>query len=300
MNVIFNRLYKVDVETNTVTPEEFAENDNLDSYVMEIVSKVSEEIGDREYKFQSGAITIKSALENIIDNFDVERQCTLISNRLLMAEMEAQRKYGHLRDIQKGMLILSHVKMTDTEFKIIISKADYNTFLEEMTGQIKSGLPLKKKIFKSFIANISQGKISKIVTFDVNATVAQYWWKEFLELDSVVKDEENTIRAFNAIETKILNSIKKKSKSDYLHLWNATIAYFRGEGEFQLNHYRDNILGSYVPYSGEIEIADYVIKCNELPSQFNFDNRFIKISSAVNKRFKNVIKLSNEIDLVIK
>lgn len=300
MNIIFSKLYKIDVENNLVTLEQFQQSDNLDHYVMELINRVTEEIGDRSYNFENGAMTIKNSLNQIISENDIDVICFQIAQRLLQKEIQAQERYGHLHDIQKGMLIISYVKMTETEFKIIISKADYNTFLEEITGEIKSGLPIKKKIFKSFIANVSNNEISKMVTYDVNAKVAQYWWKEFLELKVVVNDEENTIRAFNAIESTILEPIKRQSKSDYLHLWNATIAYFRGEGEFSLNHYRDNVLGTYIPYEGNINIEQLKEKCNELPANFEFDHRFEKTPTAVNKRFKKTIELSNAIDLIIK
>lgn len=300
LEIKFSNLYKIDVENQTVTLEQFQENDNLNLYVMDLLQKVTDEIGDREYKFQEGARTIQGALTKIINEEEIEDACQLIAKRLLQEETTAQERYGHLHDIQKGMLIISHVKMTGVESKIIISKADYNTFLEEMSGEIKSGLPLKKKIFKSFIANLTNGVISKIVTYDVNAKVSKYWWQEFLELSVVVKDEENTIRAFNAIEKSILEPLKKKSKSDYLHLWNATVAYFRGEGEFLLSHYRDNVLGVYVPYKSDVKIEDLKKKCNELPGKFEFDHRFEKTPNAVNKRFKKTIELSNAIDLVIK
>lgn len=300
MDVNFSKLYKIDVENNSVSLEQFHENDNLNLYVMDLLQKVTDEIGDREYKFQEGARTIQGALTKIIKEEEIDDACQLIAKRLLQEETTAQERYGHLHDIQKGMLIISYVKMTEIESKIIISKADYNTFLEEISGDIKSGLPLKKKIFKSFIANVANGLISKIVTYDVNAKVSKYWWKEFLELSVVVKDEENTIRAFNAIEKSVLEPLKKKSKSDYLHLWNATVAYFRGEGEFLLSHYRDSILGVYAPYDEDVKIEELKKKCNELPAKFEFDHRFEKTPKSVNKRFKKTIELSNAIDLVIK
>lgn len=300
MEIVFNRLFKIDVDTQLTTQEQFQEHDNLDNYIMDLLEKVTKEEGDRQYKFEEGSTTIKSILDNIIHGDDYDNYCDLLAKRLLQEETTAQGKYGHLHDIQKGMLIVSYVQMTPTENKIIISKADYDTFIEEITGQIRSGLPLKKKIFKAFVVNVSRNDVAKMVTYDVNATVSKYWWKEFLELDVIRGNEENTKNAFDAIEKAILKPIKKKYKSDYLHLWNATVAYFRGEGEFNIAHYRDEIIGSYQPYDNKLKILDLKALCNGLPEKKNFDNRFDKVPRVVDKRFKNVLPLTNEIDLVLK
>jgi len=138
-----------------------------------------------------------------------------------------------------------------------------------------------------------------MVTFDVNAKVAQYWWKEFLELDVVVQDEENTKLAFKAIENKILRPIEKKYKSDFLYLWNTTIAYFRGEGEFSLEHYRDEVIGNYQPFHSDLDMENLKLKCNDLPQSFGFDLRFNKVPGIVKNRFKKELKLSDEIKLLI-
>ena len=194
--------------------------------------------------------------------------------------------------------------MTETEKKIIISKADYHEFIEEISGYLKSGLPTKKKIFKSFIANVTttenEDEITKLVTYDSNTTKAAYWTKEFLELREIRNDEKNTLTAYNAIKRDILEPLRKKHKADYLCLWNATVAYFRGEGEFDLVHYRDNIVGNYRPMDTNLKLDDVKVKIDKLPSKYKFDSRFTKKPSVVKSKLKNTIPLSNEIDLVLK
>lgn len=301
MEIISNQLFKVDIKENKISRPKFKESDNLDAYLNEILNTVSLEEGDREYKFQDGSKTISSSLLKIIDHTELDLTCETIAKRLLEKEIDAQKKIVHLKkEIQKGILIIAHIKILD-EKKIIISKADYDEFIEDISGDLRSGLPIKKKIFKAFIVNISDdSKFLKLVTFDNNTKVASYWWKEFLELTVVRDDEENTKNAFSAIEMKILNPIKKKFKQDYLHLWNATIAYFRGDNEFDMAYYTNEIIGNYKPFNVELDIYDLTKKCNKLSSQNSFDNKFTKVPSAVKSRFKNVINLTNEIDLHIK
>lgn len=305
MRIIYHCFYKVDITTQEVQLQQFDEDGNVNNYIMELLQNVSDSEGDREYLFEENSLTMKTYLNRIINDEDRGTTSENIANRLLQEENKAQQRIAHLqKQIQKGILIISYVEMTDTEHKIILSKADYNEFIEEMTGNIKSGLPTKKKIFKSFIANVTitdeEKEITKLVTYDSNATKAAYWSKEFLELVEIRDDEKNTLAAYNAIKKDIIEPLKKKHKSDYLCLWNATVAYFRGEGDFHLVHYRDNIIGNYLPMDTTLKLDDVKTKIDKLPSKYKFDSVFTKKPNVVKEKFKNTIKLSSEIDLVIK
>lgn len=305
MEIIYHQLYKVDITTQEVSLQEFAENDNVNHYIMELLENVSDREGDREYLFEENSLTMKTYLDRIINDENRDSTSESIANRLLQEENKAQQGIAHLKkQIQKGILIISYVKMTESEFKIILSKADYNEFIEEITGNLKSGLPTKKKIFKSFIANITindeESEITKLVTYDSNTKKAAYWSKEFLELVEIRDDEKNTIVAYHSINKDIIEPLRKKHKADYLCLWNATVAYFRGEGDFDLAHYRDNIVGNYQPIDDTLKLDDIKSKINKLPAKYKFDSSFTKRPNVVKVKFKNTIKLSNEIDLVIK
>ncbi len=307
MEIIYHRLFKVDIVEQEVSLQEFAENDNVNTYIMELLQNVSDDEGDREYLFEESSLTMKTYLDQFINGEERDITSRNIANRLLQKETTAQEKRAHLKyPIQKGMLIISYVQMTEFENKIVISKADYNEFIEELTGNLSSGLPTKKKIFKAFIANVSNNgednEITKLVTFDSNTTKASYWTKNFLELEEVRDDEKNTLTAYNAVKRDILNPLRKKKeyKADWLCLSNATIAYFRGEGEFDIVHYRDSIIGNYQPMEDSLEIDKLKEKISKLPEKYKFDNKFSKKPGVVKDRFKNTIKLSEEMDLIIK
>lgn len=305
MNIIYHSLYKIDIATQEVTLQQFAEKDNVNNYIIELLENVSNNEGDREYVFEENSLTMKTYLNEFIIGNDRDLISESIAKRLLQEENTAQTKIDHLKiKIQKGMLIVSFVQMIENEYKIILSKADYNEFIEEITGVITNGLPTKKKIFKSFIANVKidddETEMYKLLTYDSNTTKAAYWWKEFLELVEIRDDDKNTLTAYNSIKRDILEPIKKNHKSDYLHLWNATIAYFRGEGDFDLNHFRDNIIGNYQPNDNTLDMAKVKEKINKLPTKYKFDSTFVKKPKIVKDKFKNTISLSKEIDLVIK
>jgi hypothetical protein len=305
MEVLFTKLFKVDREKNLSEKENFKNQDHVDNYIINLLGAMENETGVRDYCMDENSITMESYLDNLNNQEDTEDICLNISKRLLAKEIDAQKKYGHLGDIQKGMLIISLLQMTDTERKVIISKADYDRFIEEISGELKDGLPMKKKIYKSFTANFSINgddsyKLGKVIAYDTYGKVSEYWWKHFLELEVVVSDRENTKRAFDAIEKKILIPIKKNHKEDYLYLWNATIAYFRRGGDFSMGYYADEIVGKYVPVDGNLKPRELQKKCNALLESEQFDNTFELVPSEVRKRFKSILDLTPEISLLLK
>ena len=305
MRLISNHLYVIDRVANSVSDAGFQESRPLTDYIMTVLNKVIDSVGDREYQFQQNAITMQTWLNQIIEQNEADNVSKFIAQRLLAKEIEAQEKIQHLdKEIPKGMLIVSFVDMELSERdekKIIITKADYDEFIEQATGELKTGLATKKKFYKAFIANVALNQITKLTTYDTNTTMANYWWKDFLELEVVRKNDINTKNAFDTIEKEIINPIKSKSKQDYLHLWNLTLGYFRLDGEFNLDEYRDNIIGRYAPYDESISIADLQTKCNDLPNRGNFDRRFNKDTSKIkSKKLKKSISITNEIELLFK
>lgn len=306
MEILFHHLFKIDIIEDNVTPLEYEDDKNVKKYVMDLLDVVSENEGDREYIFQAGALTIQTYIDNIVlDNNRLEVS-TQIAQRLLEKEKQAQAALNLNTQIQKGVLIISYVKVTETQCKVIITKADYNEFIEETSGFLKNGLPTKKRIFKAFIANIDIGErphtITKLMTYDSNTKKSTFWTKDFLEINETRGDEYNTELAFRMIKTKILSPINKKrdQKADYFCLWNMTVAYFRSEGEFDMDHYVNDIIGAYQPFSDSLLIEDLKEKIQRLPEEYKFDRKFHKVPNCITSKFKETIKLSDEMDLLIK
>ena len=303
MDVSYIQLVKIDHDNNRVVMEPIDDQENIKQYVMDILVAISENVGEREYIFKDGEETMKTYLNSFI-NEDNKYETTLdIAKRLLSKEKDTQIKYAHITQIQKGIMLASLCKMTDRDYKVIIAKADYSEFLEESSGKKKNGLPTKKKIFKSFIANVVMVNevytISKMVTFDVNSSQAKYWYNDFLDLEAKLDDETNTKKAFDEINARVLTPIKNKSKDDYWCLYNATLRYMRSDGEFDIEYYANEILGQYTPLNSEINIAELCIKACELPEKRNFDRRFTKVPRAIKRKLKTIVALTEDISLSV-
>lgn len=304
MNIEYLKLIKIDHDNNIVLEEPLNDEGNVIDYVMDIISQITDNAGERRYEFKNGELTMKTLIGAIVNNNNRDTNAMSIASRLLQKEEAAQQRYHNITDIQKGILLIAYCKMTDDEYKIVICKADYTEFIEETTGEKKNGLPTKKKIFKSYVANITANAgaftFGDMVTFDVNARQSKYWYDEFLDLKVLHDNEENTEKAFSYLKSKILDDVRKKSKSDYLVLWNTTVAYMRSEGEFSMEHYADNILMVYQPEHPDLSMDDFARKAKALPQKYDFDSRFEKVPSKIKAKMKNEIKLTDDIGLVLK
>ncbi|MDR2126728.1 MAG: hypothetical protein LBP63_07855 [Prevotellaceae bacterium] len=305
MEIVFNKLYKIDIAVDdAIEKPEYQNLDNFKIYIQGMLEQISAKSPDRYYEFKSEYTEIHNLIRIILSENEYKDTGKAIANRLLNKEKEAQNDLNKKKlgtEILKGMLIVSLVKMTDEARKMIILKVDYEEFISEITGNIVSGLSIRRKVYKAFIYEINNhNEQIAISVFDTNTPVSVYWWDKFLELEVVTTNAENTKNAFSAIETEILNPIKKKHKQDYLLLWNATVAYFRREGEFNLSHYRDDIIGDYTPFDDNLDINGLKSRVDKLPIKYKFDPRFDKVPSKIQKRFKNILHLTDEITLVLK
>ena len=216
MEIEYLKLIKIDHENNTVQEEPLNDEGNVRDYVMDIISQITDNAGERRYEFKAGELTMKTWIGDIVNNNDRDVRAMSVASRLLQKEDTAQQRYHNITDIQKGILLIAYCKMTETEYKMVICKADYTEFIEETTGEKKNGLPTKKKIFKSYAANITVNAgaftFGDMVTFDVNAKQSKYWYDEFLDLKALHNNEENTEKAFSYLKSKILDEVRKKSK----------------------------------------------------------------------------------------
>ena len=275
MEIVYLKLIKIDHDNNNVAEEPLNEEGNVRDYVMDIIEQITDNAGDRRFAFKETEMTMQNLIDGIITGADRDGKAMSIAQRLLQKENDAQQRYHNITEIQKGILLVAYCKMTENgDYKMVICKADYTEFIEETTGEKKNGLPTKKKIFKSFAANIKVNAgvydFGDIVTYDVNAKQSKYWYDEFLDLKALHNDEENTENAFNYINSKILTPIRKDYKSDYLLLWNLTVGYMRSEGEFDMDHYADNILAVYRPQQEGLEMNTWASKAKELPNKYHF------------------------------
>ena len=65
METEYLRLIKIDHDNNCVEVENIDEQENVRDYVMAIIEQISENAGDREYRFKAEEITMKTYLRRL-------------------------------------------------------------------------------------------------------------------------------------------------------------------------------------------------------------------------------------------
>ncbi|CDT01013.1 conserved hypothetical protein [Sphingobacterium sp. PM2-P1-29] len=307
MDIIFNALYKIDIQEDEVSEVPLPEESNdLKSYIVELLDKIIGDPDKKGFEFESESSEVRGLIDDIltVNESDIAsyKEYTLaIANRLHRKEIDSDKKNNLGVDLLKGIAVISLVKFDQGHQKLIISKADYNEFLDVLSYSKRHGFPIKKKIYKAFVAEIDEtNQISKVAVYDTNSAFTVYWYRDFLELKQVHTDEYNTEKVFNIIETKILTPLKKVSKRDYIELWNATIRYFRIKPEFSLDGFVNEIFTNHVPFDENLDVNELAIKTKKQFEKGGFDSKFPIVAKVISKRFKNSIPLTPHIDLNLK
>jgi len=309
MEIIFSKLFKIDITAKIAEERpDLHKIANFKIYIQNMLEQISKKSPDRYYQFRSEYTEVRSLISKILFNNEYDDSSLAIANRLLTKEKYAQEdldKKKLKQRITKGMLIVSLIRMTSEASKLVILKVDYDEFISDLTGEIATGLSIRRKVYKALICELDNEKtILTTAIYDTNTSGSTYWWDKFLELDVIRQNNINTKNAFDAIHGEILKPLKRNYKQDYLHLWNITLGYFKLGGEFSLDFYVNDILGNYKPYNNKVNMAELMTKCAKLPEKLaennKFDRRFTKDKAILKgKNYHKTIKISNEIDLVL-
>jgi len=304
MDIIFSRLYKIDVHSESIAPLTLPNTHNdLSGYITQLMEDIADDSESRDFLFSSDTTEVRALINNAIVKSEYDSTTKRIGDRLLEKEIDAQK---YLKDrklkaeIPAGMLIISVINVAEGVKKVFISKAEYSEFIDSITYKKSQGPPTKKKIYKAFTFDIDENSdVGNVAIYDTG-NLAKYWWKDFLELSEVRSDEANTKDAFQVIDTKILTPIKSLSRVDHIHLRNSTIRYFRATPEFKIEEFITNAIGDYEPYDSTVDINAIKEKLREAPKKYKFDARFEIIKKLITAHFINDIPLTNQIDLRLK
>lgn len=305
MDIIFNKLYRIDAHTSQLEelPNTGAHSD-LSGYITQLIEDISEDGDNKEFSFPSETTEVRNLINTAIATTEYDNTSLNIAKRLLDKEIAAQAHLDSHRlniEIPKGMLVIAMIQYTAEIKKYIISKAEYSEFIDDITFLKRQGPPIKKKIYKAFSLDITNDlDVQKVAIYDTSTTLAKYWWREFLELAEKRNDNDNTKDAFAAIDLKILTPIKANYKRDYIALRNCMVHYFRSNEEFRLNHFIDTAIGDYEPFDSALNIDVIKNKIREAPTKYKFDNRFEIIKKLIKAKFIKDIALTDQIELRLK
>ena len=301
MKLVNTCLHHIDHFENKIMPiESINESQELHEYVSYLLHDIQVKKNKRSFVFRSSTTEVRRAMDLML-NGDFQKGSEINADRLLFIEKVAQEKYSKLTEIQKGILFQALIE-DDGVYKIVITKADHNDYLDESDLVKHKGLPWKKKVFKAIAVNCPSKKIlEEPFVLDTNTKMAKYWWQDYLELRERFTDSYNTETSLDVFDRKILNSIKKQYPADHTVLRNSVIGYFRSNQQFELTDFVDSVFLKYSPIDFQLPVSRLREKILSLPDKYNFDTSFVIQKESINKRkVENKIPLTDTIDLVIK
>ena len=301
MEILFTSLHHIDRTKSIVEEITISEsNDDLITYINALFAEISSNRNRRSFSFQSETTEVKNSINNFLSG-NYEDASLANANRLLRIETQTQEEISHLPyEVQRGSLFQA-VIIDETVTKIIITKADHSSILDEVDFKLHSGLPLNKRIFKAFLYTIDAStREDTVFVYDTKPVISKYWWSGFLELREKYNDSYNTQHALDSIDIRILNPIKERYPADHTILRNSTIRYFRSNEEFDLSRFIDETFSNYEPVDEGFPRDEIIQKIIALPEKYNFDTRFRVEKEEIKKRQVYKIEILENVDLVFK
>jgi hypothetical protein len=298
--MIFNAVVqKVDCKGQALGSPFYRTNEkDIKTYLTGIIRSVINIPRSQRFQFCDQGFDSKSAIE-ILAGTAFKAEALELTQRLLECEIAAQKKIAGLKELREGSLLCAHFQLGDQECVILV-KIDHAGYLNELTLQRTSGLPEKQRAQKCATFSIVAGVVdSTVIISDSNSALTEYWWGGFLNLRSLSSPQQNTFRAFKAIENLLKTKVEKTSPSDYWTLRNAFVSHFTTRPDCIFDQMIDDIMGSYPGHAPELDIPKLVTEAKELPKKRDFDSHFSIAPDVISNKIKRQIRLGQNLDLRI-
>ncbi|KAA0984818.1 nucleoid-associated protein [Pseudomonas sp. ANT_J28] len=297
---IFNAVVqKVDCKGQVLGSPFYRTNEkDIKTYLTGVIRSVVNIPRSQRFQFCATGFDSKSTIE-VLASTTFKVEALALTERLLQCEIVAQKKIAGLNELREGSLLCAHFQLGEEECVILV-KIDHAGYLDELTLQRTSGLPEKQRAQKCATFSIVAGKVDPtVVISDSNSSLTEYWWGGFLNLESLSNPQQNTLRAFKAIEGLLKTKVEKKSPSDYWTLRNAFVSYFTTRPDCIFDQMIDDIMSGYPAHDPDLDMAGLVVEAKELPKKKNFDSHFSIAPDVISNKIKRQIRLGQNLDLRI-
>ncbi|EIA1588597.1 nucleoid-associated protein [Vibrio parahaemolyticus] len=299
------KVFVYDIDVSNSAPSYNVTNTTAVKGLNDFVIKISQETitnpNHKVFKFEPTSIS-KLTLERFLNSTspaDDQKLSMDLAVKLLEAEKETAGKVSHLNSLRKGSMVVCHFK-SDARECLIVSKLDFESFIERNTYNKTQGLPEKNGVLKSCVINIEAGKLCEdVFLLDSNGAIASFWSRLFLQALPFVDDSLNTKRAYSRILF-TFKGLATSSKVDYQRLKNNLIGYFSTNTTFSVTNLLDSLIGSYEPVSSKVDLGEIKDKINKLVVDRAFDGTFTIDDKEVKKQFRQTLKLDGEVTVTTK
>ena len=305
MLIVNKSIRIIDYENNRLLTRETPASFN--EYVSELILHINTNTSVREYKTRSRLTEVIGSILNIfINNTDIDivlSRTNVIANRLLNKEIDTQGRIGHLEtNVQKGSLIQA-LLYNDEEntYAYLLAKVEHSDFVDDSDFSFKTGFSKDKKtIWKSCLFDLVDPESEEFHAKVYSNTGAKFWSDDFLELDEMISDETNTLKAFKAIDATLNQNLRGMVTPDHTIIRNAIISYFKSNEHIDYPIMIETVLGQYDPVDLDVgKVQSIKEKMLELPEKKKFDQQFRSVSKVINARIKKIYKVNEGIELKI-
>ncbi|TXK00663.1 nucleoid-associated protein [Flagellimonas aequoris] len=292
-------LHHIDVANSLITEIKVIEDSaNLNTYIESLVKDILDNPNRRFYNWKDGDTEVKNSLDPLkeIGN-ESEKYALNNAKRLLEKESKAQEQVNKMNvEMQKGSLLHLSIE-SDGTHKTIICKVEHDEVMNEVNFEYIRGLNTRKKLFKAILIYYnSNGQIEHNYVHDKNSS--KYWWDDFLELEPIITDDDNTENSLNEID-KCLTRYRKKYYVDYLILRNSFLGHFRNRDTLNFSDLVNDVFKNYTPLNKQFPKDRLLASINKLPEKNLFDTTFNIAKNKINKRKKTSIRLASNLFLNI-
>lgn len=309
MEIVFSKLHHIDFDLGNIELAEMGESAVI-RYINLIIKETLENTNSRNFKIKDETTQVISLVNGFVELLndgeliqaeELEEKTFKIAKRLSEKEKEADCKIAKMdRHVKKGSLIQALVKKDD-DLIYILSKVEYMEYLDKNEANFRIGLPVEKKILKTCLIYYNDNyELEKIHIYDSIGSISDYWKYGLLELEEESSNEVNTTTSFNAIDKILGKNIKTKYPSDYTLIRNSLISYYNQNETFVFTDMLAKVFKNYRPDDDALNMDTLCDKIEKLPESKNFERTFEIIPKVIRARKKRVIKINNEIDLIIK
>ncbi|ETZ10314.1 nucleoid-associated protein [Vibrio parahaemolyticus] len=301
------KLYLYDIDSTQSAPTVNSaglQGKAINDFLIKLTQKTVTDTNHKVFTFNDNS-PIKTILTNFLSAPSVkdEQSYSLtLAAKLLAAEKLALPKASQLKkQLRKGSMVVCHFESVNRNC-LIISKLDFEPFLEEVTYNKKQGLPENKGVLKSCVIDIDdKGQLKDdVFLLDSNGTIASYWSTSFLDTHPKVNNATNTKNAFSKILQTFVG-LARSSKVDYQHLKNNLIGYFSTNETFTVTGLIDSMIGDYKPEDPKkVDLDDIKDKIMGLVENNEFDGTFDIDDKEIKKQYKQILKLDGDVTVITK
>lgn len=311
MNLLYKYVCIVDYEKPSIENRDVT--DDLNGYILNLYSIIEDSEKLQFFKEKDITMQVVNNVIKIIEklhNDDTEGIYSMmdsISNRLRDKEADAQKKVEHMGvEVKKGSLLQAVFKDSlSNEYEYLISKTEHNKYMDEKSYNIEEGFNVdEKNLWKSCLIRciVDEGKVDIVEIRVYLDNIAKYWTKEFLEIEELRNDQQNTQQFFREVERVLKKDVYKHSKEDYHVLRNSIIEHIRSSEQIDYPKVIKDKFTRY-EYTGldEQQKSKLITDLKNLQEKKVFDTQFEPDPSALSVRIiKETYKLTNDIELIVK